>query len=614
MFSRNILTRCKDLNKLKKILALQQKTLSVAIGERSKIVLTDYQTDDDDIERVFKIPTINGFDILRNPKLNKGTAFSLTERQILGIHGLLPPAVNNEKVQMKRVMLQIRSLKNDLQKYIMLNQVLARNERLYYQILMRYTEELLPIVYTPTVGKACQEFGLIFRDPKGLFITIHDLGHVYDIITNWPERRVQAVVMTDGERILGLGDLGANGMGIPIGKLALYTACAGIHPSACLPLMIDVGTNNEKLLDDPMYIGLREKRHDGPEYDQLIDEIIQALRKRYGASVLIQFEDFAGHNSARLLDKTRNNICSFNDDIQGTASVVVGGLMGCQRILDTKLTEHRFLFFGAGAAGCGIGHLIVQELRKNYGLSKREAAKNIYMFDKLGLLTRNRAFGDIERGQELFCHDIDEMDNFHEVVKKVKPTAIIGVSGVGKAFTKEAIEEMHKHTSKPIIFALSNPTSHAECTAEEAYTWTNGQCLFASGSPFAPVTLADGRTIVPGQGNNVYIFPGVALGVIATGARIVPDEMFLVAAKTLAQQLTEEDMQEGRVYPQLGKIKDVSFKIAVEVAKLAYKMGITTVLEPESIEELVDSIRYNPHYISNIPMTFSYPDYHAELH
>jgi len=610
--SRNLFSSHRGLSWVKNVLISQNRTICASSAINSKIELTDYGQNEE-MERVFKIPTIKGFDILRNPKLNKGTAFSIAERQILGIHGLLPPAVNSQKVQCDRVMTQIRALQTDLQKYISLNQVLAKNERLFYHMLMHYTEELLPIVYTPTVGMACKEFGLIFRDPRGVFITIHDLGHVYDIITNWPERRVQAVVMTDGERILGLGDLGCNGMGIPIGKLSLYTACGGIHPSACLPLQIDVGTNNEKLLNDPMYIGLREKRHTGPKYDQLIDEIITALRRRYGANVLIQFEDFAGHNAARLLEKTRNNICSFNDDIQGTASVVLAGLLGCQRITKTELIDQTFMFFGAGAAACGIGHLIVKQLVTKYGMSKRDAAKRIHMFDIDGLLTRDRPFGDVSPPQGLFCHEGRKIDSFLEAVKEVKPTALIGVSGCGGVFTEDVCHEMTKHCERPVIFALSNPTSHAECTAEEAYRATDGKCLFASGSPFAPVTLADGRSFVPGQGNNVYIFPGVALGVIASSSQTIPEEMFLVAAEVIAEELSEEDMKVGRVYPPLKNIQAISFKVAVKVAALAYHRRIASTMPvPDDLEAHVRSFIYHPDYVSNIPKTFGYPETHAE--
>lgn len=593
------------------LIASQHRNISRCVSLQSKINLTDYQIEDEEIERVFKIPTIKGFDILRNPKLNKSTAFTITERQILGIHGLLPPAVNSQRVQMDRVMKQLRNLQTDLQKYIAINQILARNERLFYQLLQEHTEELLPIVYTPTVGQACQQFGLIFRDPRGLFITIHDLGHVYDIVTNWPERRVQAVVMTDGERTLGLGDLGCNAMGIPIGKLALYTACGGIHPSACLPIMIDVGTNNEKLLNDPMYIGLREYRDRSDKYDQLIDEVIDALQRRYGKNVLIQFEDFAGHNAARLLDKVFDKHCSFNDDIQGTAAVSLGGILSSLQISQVNLADHTFMFFGAGAAGCGVAHLVVKMLRKQ-GLSKENAAKKIWLYDADGLVTKSR--GDkLTPAQVLFAHDVNPILNLEEAVESIKPTSIIGCSGVGGAFTQGVCRKMANNCARPLIFAMSNPTSHAECTAEQAYQWTDGRCIFASGSPFQPVTMKDGTHFVPGQSNNVYIFPGLALGVIATQSRHITEDMFLVAAETLAKQVDEADIKLGRIYPPLNEIKEVSFQIALSVANCAYKQNVATMLpEPEDKEELIRSILYRPDYISNIPKTFAYPEDHAE--
>ncbi|XP_065648453.1 NADP-dependent malic enzyme [Hydra vulgaris] len=567
----------------------------------------DYQITEDGIVHASKIPSIKGFDILRNPKLNKSTAFTLAERQILGIHGLLPPAINNQKLQMDRAMTQIRRLQTDLQKYILLTQILSRNERLFYQLLMDNIEELTPIVYTPTVGQACQEYGLIFRDPRGLFITIHDIGRIYDIISNWPERRVQAVVMTDGERILGLGDLGCNGMGIPIGKLALYTACGGIHPSACLPIMIDVGTNNTKLLDDPLYIGLRQKRNNTKLYDQLIDEVIQALRQRFGPNVLIQYEDFGSHNSFRLLERYRHKMCTFNDDIQGTAAVALGGLLASLKASRMKLPDHKFLFFGAGGAACGIAQLLVKALI-NEGLSKEEAVKHIYMFDKDGLVTKNRSVGELTPERALFAHNVEFSNSFEHVVKHLKPTAIIGVAGSGRAFTETVCKQMLLNCDKPVIFALSNPTTHAECTAEQAINWTNGKCLFASGSPFEPVTLKDGRVVYPGQGNNVYIFPGLALGVIASGSRIIPEEMFLAAAQSLSEQVTDEDIAEGRLYPPLRKIKEVSFEIALKVADIAYKQGVATMIpEPNDKRKLVRSIIYNPNYMSFIPKTYDYP-------
>jgi len=477
---------------------------------------------------------------------------------------------------------------------------------------MEYTEELLPIVYTPTVGKACQMYGLIYRDPKGLFITIHDLGHVDKIIANWPEQRVQAVVMTDGERILGLGDLGCNGMGIPIGKLALYTACGGINPSACLPIMIDVGTNNERLLADPLYIGLRERRETSEKYDQLIDEIIFCLRDRFGENVLIQFEDFAGHNSSRLLEKTRDMCCSFNDDIQGTAAVALGGLLASLRISGMQLKDHRFMFLGAGAAATGIASLIVDALVQA-GLSKEDAAKTIRMFDMDGLLTKSRG-ASISPSQAMFAHDVAPCNDFKEAVAEFKATALFGVSGAGGAFNEAICQQLAQNCDRPVIFALSNPTTHAECTAEQAYTWTNGKCIFASGSPFDPVTLEDGQHFVPGQGNNVYIFPGLALGVIAASSSRIPEYMFLAAAETLAQQVSEEDLKQGRVYPPLTSIKEVSVKIALDIANLAYERGLAHHFpEPADKEKLVRSIIYNPDYQSYIPKTFPYPDDHAEI-
>lgn len=597
---------------IKALVQAQQRSIQTSSALLEKVTLVDYQVEDENIDRVYKIPTVKGINILRNPKFNKGIGFSITERQMLGIHGLLPPAVYSQDVQMYRSMKRFRLLQTDLQKYIAINQIGSRNERLFYKLVMEHIEELLPIVYTPTVGKACQKYGLIFRDPKGLFITINDLGHVDKVIENWPENHVQAVVMTDGERILGLGDLGCNGMGIPLGKLALYTACGGINPAGCLPIMIDVGTNNERLLKDPLYIGLRQKRVTGAKYDQLIDEIITALQKRFGSNVLIQYEDFAGHNSSRLLEKTRDKCCTFNDDIQGTAAVALGGLLASLRISKMKLEDHTFMFMGAGAAACGISHLIVQALIKA-GLSKEEAAKKIYMYDVDGLLTKCR--GDsITTDQALFAHDVGPCYDFQQAVHMHKATALFGVSGVGGAFTEDVCHEVSLNCERPLIFALSNPTSHAECTAEQAYTWTGGKCIFASGSPFEPVEFPNGTKFVPGQGNNVYIFPGIALGVISSGATRIPDSMFLTAAESLAAQVSDADLKLGRVYPCLKTIQDVSFKIALRIVDVAYEEGLASITpEPEDKEALIRSIIYNPNYASCVPQTFPYPEDHAEI-
>jgi len=573
----------------------------------------DLQTGKDSIgneeRHVRKIPTVRGFDIMRNPKLNKSTAFTIVERQILGIHGLLPPSVDTQAVQMHRIMTELRE-KTPLQQYIMLTALLTRNERLFYSLLVEHTEELMPIVYTPTVGLACQEYGLIFRDPRGLFVTIHDLGHVRDIVANWPESHVQAVVMTDGERILGLGDLGCNGMGIPIGKLALYTACGGIHPSSCLPIIIDVGTDNEALLNDPVYIGLRQRRDRSERYDQLVDELIEALRERFGENVLIQFEDFGNQNAFRFLDRYKDTICTFNDDIQGTAAVSVAGALASLKVSGMKLSDHRFLFLGAGEAACGIAHLLKAAMMKE-GLTKEQAHKHIWMHDKRGLLVKDRPCGTITAEKVSFAHEHPPIESFEESVATLKPTAIIGVSGVGGLFTEKVCKQMTEHTERPLIFALSNPTSHAECTAEQAYTWTDGKCLFASGSPFGPVTLADGRHFIPGQGNNVYIFPGIALGVIASRSTRINHDMFLASAESLADHITAEDLAEGRLYPPLTNIKEVSYDIAVRVADVAYRSGVATLMpEPESKESIVDAHLYDPKYKSYVPVTYAYPATH----
>ncbi|KAJ7394266.1 NADP-dependent malic enzyme [Desmophyllum pertusum] len=556
---------------------------------------------------VNKIPTIRGTDIMRDPRLNKGTAFTLKERQILGIHGLLPPCISNQEVQCERMYAELHRKANDLERYILLMALLERNEALFFKILMDHTEELMPIVYTPTVGLACQKYGMIFRRPRGLFVSIHDLGHVEELLANWPVENVKAIVVTDGERILGLGDLGCCGMGIPVGKLALYTVCSGIDPEVCLPVMIDVGTNNQALLDDPLYIGVPQKRENGQAYDDLIDEFIRAATQKYGESVLIQFEDFGNHNAFRLLEKYRNKICTFNDDIQGTASVTVAGLLAALQITKNKLADHKFLFQGAGEAAIGIADLLVLAMIKE-GLSQEEARQRIWLVDSRGLVAKDRPVGGLNAEKLKYAHVTKHISSLAEVVKTVKPTAIIGVAAVAGAFTEEIVKSLASFNDRPIIFALSNPTSKAECTAEQAYTWTNGKAVFASGSPFAPVTLPDGRHFIPGQGNNAYIFPGVALGVIACKAQHVTDEMFLLAAESLANLVEPSQLEKGCLFPPLSDIRDVSFKVAVDVVKLAYTTGLATVHpEPEDIGQLVKENLYSPDYMSYIPHTYSWP-------
>ncbi|XP_067087551.1 NAD-dependent malic enzyme, mitochondrial [Osmerus mordax] len=548
-----------------------------------------------------------GKPLMLNPRTNKGMAFSLPERQMLGIQGLLPPKVESQDIQAMRFQRNLKKMTDPLEKYIYLMGIQERNERLFYRVLMEDIEDLMPIVYTPTVGLACTQYGHIFRRPKGLFISILDRGHIRSILDNWPETNVAAVVVTDGERILGLGDLGVFGMGIPVGKLCLYTACAGIRPERCLPVVIDVGTDNETLLRDPFYMGLYQRRDRSQLYDDLIDEFMEAVVDKYGQGTLIQFEDFGNHNAFRFLRKYREKYCTFNDDIQGTASVALAGLLGAQRAIGKPITEHRVLFLGAGEAALGIANLITMAMVET-GMSYEEARHKIWMFDKYGLLVKGRA-QETDGNQEAFVHDSPgEVNSFLDAVNTIKPTAIIGVSGAGRLFTHDVIKAMGSLNQRPIIFALSNPTTKAECTAEDAYTLTEGRCLFASGSPFDPVTLADGRVFMPGQGNNAYIFPGVALAVILSGVRHISDTVFLEAAKTLAEQLTDAELAEGRLYPPLSDIREVSIRMAVKVVEFVYANGMAfRYPEPTDKEAFVRSTMWNTNYDSFLPDIYDWP-------
>jgi malate dehydrogenase (oxaloacetate-decarboxylating)(NADP+) len=535
----------------------------------------------------------HGTDILHDPRLNKGTAFTEAERDALEIRGLLPPRVFTQKEQQARVLSNFRRKTSDLEKHIFMVALQDRNEHLYYRTVIDNLAEMLPIIYTPTVGEACRLFGHIFRRPRGLYVSSADRGQVRKLLQNWPEKEVAIVVVTDGERILGLGDLGAHGMGIPIGKLALYTACAGVHPSLCLPVTLDVGTNNEVLLADPLYTGLPQRRVRGTDYDSLVDEFLMAVQETY-PGVLVQFEDFATENALRLLDRYRDRICTFNDDIQGTAAVVLAGLLSAGRITGRSLRDQKILFYGAGAAASGIANLIVLAMQTE-GLSEEQSRANCWFIDSKGLVVKSRA--DLAEHKKPYAHEFPFISDLPRAIQALRPTALMGVSAQQNSFTPPALRALAEINDQPIIFALSNPTSKSECTAEQAYAATDGRCIFAAGSPFDPVVFKS-RTYVPGQGNNSYIFPGLGLGVIAAGARRVTDSMFDAAARTLAATVTEESLAKGLTYPPLTSIREVSLRIAVAVASMAWQNGLATKPQPDDLTAYLRSVVYEPDYPS----------------
>ncbi|MCE5264744.1 MAG: NAD-dependent malic enzyme [Deltaproteobacteria bacterium] len=536
-----------------------------------------------------------GIDLLHDPTLNKGTSFTAAERDALGLRGLLPPRIFTQAERAWHVMDNIRCKENNLAKYLYLVGLQDRNEKLFYRVLIRNMTELSPIVYTPTVGLACQEYSRIFRRPRGIFISKYDRNRVEECLRNWSHREVRVIVVTDGERILGLGDLGANGMGIPIGKLSLYTACAGIDPGLCLPVMIDVGTNNPKVSGDPCYIGLPEPRLRGEEYDALIDEFMAAVARTFPRA-MIQFEDFGNLNAFRLLERYRDRYRTFNDDIQGTAAMTLAGLYSALRMIGGRLDEQRIVILGAGSAAVGIGNLIVSALTGE-GLSAGEARRRCWFLDSKGLVVSGRT--DLSEQKRRFARDDPPRPDLLAVVEAVKPTAIIGASGQRGTFTRAVLEAMARINRRPIVLALSNPTSRSECTAEEAYRFTEGRAVFASGSQFPEVAM-DGRTFVPGQANNSYIFPGVGLAILATEASRVTDEMFAAAARALEAQVTEEDFEVGRIYPALSRIREVSVEIALAVARIAFAQGLAAIAEPADLAGHIRSKMYDAVYRSYV--------------
>jgi malate dehydrogenase (oxaloacetate-decarboxylating)(NADP+) len=505
---------------------------------------------------------LTGDALLRDPHLNRGSAFPLADRRALGIEGLLPPAADTLEIQIARVHTQLAVLDSDLQKYLFLSDLQSRNEVLFYAVLMSDAATIMPLVYTPTVGEACQKFDHIFRASRGLYLPITAKGRLRQLLANWPQPDVRFIVVTDGERILGLGDLGVGGMGIPVGKLTLYTACAGVPPQLTLPITLDVGTNNHELLEDPLYLGLRQNRVRGADYDAFIDEFVQAVQERFPKCCL-QWEDFANINAVPILERYRDRICTYNDDIQGTAAVATG-----------------------------IAELISEAMALE-GLPVEQARGRNWLFDVNGLMVTSRT--DLAEFQKPFAHEHAPVSSFVAAVEAIKPTAIIGVSTVPKLFNQAVIEAMARINERPIIFPYSNPTSRSECTAEEAYKWSDGRAVFASGSPFPPVEI-DGKRLVPGQGNNVYIFPAMGMAVLATEAKRVTEAMFIIAARAVAEQVTDANLAVGLIYPPTSNIFDASLHTAARIAEYIFDHDLAGVPRPADIDAHVRARAYKPIY------------------
>jgi len=487
-----------------------------------------------------------------------------------------------------------------IRKNIILEDLHDRNETLYHRILVDHIEEMAPIIYTPTVGQACKEFGVRYRRPRGMYFSSEDRGHMAAMVYNWPHEDVHVICVTDGSRILGLGDLGANGMGIPIGKLSLYCAAGGIAPHRVLPVVLDAGTNNEELLNDSFYLGLQRKRLKGAEYFQQVDEFMQAVTHRW-PNVLVQFEDFSSDVAQIILNKYRENVLCFNDDIQGTGATTLAGVLGALRVKGqdvTALGDQRIAITGAGSAGIGVAQVLLKAMME-HGRTFEEAVNCFYIVDQHGLLGKDR-MSTLTREQQIFARDTDGGMSLQDIVATHKPTMLLGMTGVGGVFTESLVTEMAKHCDRPVIFPLSNPTVKAECTAEQAFQWTNGRCIFASGSPFDPVTMEDGKTYYPTQCNNMYIFPGLGLGATICGAKVVSDQMLFVAAEALANFVTDEELKQGKVFPHISKIRDVSHKVAVAVIEQALHEGHATRFEGKEIHDLdayVARKMYDPNYV-----------------
>ena len=536
------------------------------------------------------IKNLRGKALLVDSVQTKSTGFTREERELYGLRGLLPYDVAGIDKQIERVLGSLRAKSSAIEKYIFLNALLERNQRLFYRTMIDHIEEIMPLVYTPTVGEACKEFAHIFRKPQGFYITPEDRGDIAAMLKNWPEEDVRVIVVTDGERILGLGDLGANGMGIPIGKVALYVACAGIHPAQCMPVMLDVGTNNLSIREDPLYLGYPYPRIVGDAYRSLVDEFVHAVRQHF-PHALIQFEDFLTPHAFEFLERYQGSIRCFNDDIQGTAAVTLAGIYSACRITGKKFRDLNIMFLGTGSAASGAAELIAEAFCED-GLSKRAAQQRLWFVGRTGLLTATSE--NVKPRIQPYAHEYPNY-SFADAITAIKPDVLIGATGVAGTFTEQVIRNMATVNERPVIIALSNPTSHTECTAEQAYHWSSGRVIFASGSPFAPVQ-SGGRVFKPAQGNNAYIFPGIGLGVHASNARLVTQSMFLAAAQALADAVSEQEIGDGAIYPVLPRVREVSQTIAAAVCRVAVREGLADAGLPEDLGGYIQSLMYEPGY------------------
>src|SRR5215469_8532195 len=532
-----------------------------------------------------------GIELLQDPSLNKSTAFTETEKQALGIVGLVPDVTETEDLQLQRVMMQLGHKSTDLDRFIYLVNLLDHNETLFYRTVMSDPARFLPIVYDPTIGEACLKFGHIYRQTRGMYLSLTRRGKVKEVLRNWPKKDVRFICVTDGGRILGLGDLGANGAGIPIGKLELYTACAGVPPQYLLPMYLDAGTNNEQFLHDPLYLGMRRARPSTEELYSFVDEFVEAVQAVF-PKCCIHFEDWTGADAVHLLQRYRSKYCVYNDDVQGTAGIVLAGMINAGKIKGTKLSDERYLFLGAGSAGIGLADLLCSAMVKE-GLPLKEAQSRVYMFDINGLLEDTRT--DLLDFQKPYAHKHAPMRDFVAAIDSIKPTTIIGVSTVGGTFNQKVVESMSRINEQPVIFALSNPTDHAECTPEQAYTWSHGKAIYAAGVQFPPVHLY-GRTFLPGQANNFYIFPAIGMAVFATVASRVTDEMFIEAARAVADLVPADLLKQGLLYPLQSNILETEIQTAARVAKLIFDSGLARVARPADLVAFVRDHVYKPEY------------------